>query len=371
MTQTTLARDADAGDTGTSSSHRTPLRRHSQQSASLQKMGSKRRRLEAVTTPASSPPQRRISTVLAQPPEVILASPQSDEPQSPQLSVRKRASTAMTQTTLARDADAGDTGTSSSHRTPLRRHSQQSASLQKMGSKRRRLEAVTTPASSPPQRRISTVLAQPPEVILASPQSDEPQSPQLSVRKRASTAMTQTTLARDADAGDTGTSSLHRTPLRRHSQRSASLQKMGSKRRRLEAVTTPASSPPQRRISTVLAQPPEVILASPQSDEPQSPQLSDPDIMPQDTQQETDLQQTFTLHLQAVVPNQPTTPADITPPPQTTPTQQLSPTPPQPEMGQDFWSSWATQQAQHYACLQKHSQYLASLPHHLPRLSRN
>ncbi|XP_063786457.1 uncharacterized protein LOC134935116 [Pseudophryne corroboree] len=146
---------------------------------------------------------------------------------------------------------------------------------------------------------------------------------------------------------------------------------MGSKRRRLESVPTPASSPPQRRISTVLPQPPNAILASPQTDEPQSPQLSDPDVMPQDTQQETDLQQTYTLHLQAVDPNQPPTPADITPPPQTTPTQQVSPTPPQPQMGQDFWSSWTTQQAQHYACLQNHSQYLASLPHHLPRLSRN
>ncbi|XP_063800584.1 uncharacterized protein LOC134968903 [Pseudophryne corroboree] len=146
---------------------------------------------------------------------------------------------------------------------------------------------------------------------------------------------------------------------------------MVSKRRRLEAVSTPASSPPQRRISTVLAQPPEAILASPQSEEPQSPQLSDPDIMTQDTQQETDLQQTFTLHLQAIDNNQPTTPADISPPPQTTPTPQLSPTPPQPQMGPEFWSSWATQQAQNYACLNTHSQYLSSLPHHLPRLSRN
>ncbi|XP_063813086.1 uncharacterized protein LOC135050547 [Pseudophryne corroboree] len=178
--------------------------------------------------------------------------------------------------------------------------------------------------------------------------------------------MTQTTLPRDADAGDAGTSSSHHTPLRRHSQRSASLQKMGSKRRRLEAVTTPASSPPQRRISTVLAKPPEAILASPQTREPQS----DPDIRPQDTQQETDLQQTFTLHLQAIDNNQPTTPADITPPPQTTPTHQLSPTPPQPQVGPEFWSSWATQQAQNYACLNT-SQYLARLPHHLPRLSRN
>ncbi|XP_063781033.1 uncharacterized protein LOC134929213 isoform X1 [Pseudophryne corroboree] len=191
------------------------------------------------------------------------------------------------------------------------------------------------------------------------------------VRKRASTARTQTTLPRGADAGDAGTSSSHHPPLRRPSQGSASLQKMVSKRRHLEAVSTPASSPPQRRISTVLAQPPEAILASPQSEETQSPQLSDPDIMPQDTQQETDLQQMFTHHLQAIDNNQPTTPADITQPPQTTHTPQLSPTPPQPQMGPEFWSSWATQQAQNYACLNTHSQYLASLPHHLPRLSRN
>ncbi|XP_063775687.1 uncharacterized protein LOC134911378 [Pseudophryne corroboree] len=93
--------------------------------------------------------------------------------------------------------------------------------------------------------------------------------------------------------------------------------------------------------------------------------------MPQDTQQETDLQQTFTLHLQAIDNNQPTASAVITPPPQTSPTPQLSPTPPQPQMGPEFWDSWATQQAQNHACLRTHSQYLASLPHYLPRLSRN
>ncbi|XP_063771740.1 integrator complex subunit 3 homolog [Pseudophryne corroboree] len=146
---------------------------------------------------------------------------------------------------------------------------------------------------------------------------------------------------------------------------------MGTKRRRVEAEYPPASSPPQRRISTVSSQPPQAILASPQSEEPQSPQLSEPPIIPEDTQQETDLQESYTLHLQEIDPNQPTTPQDITQTPQTSHSPQLSPTRPQPQMGPEFWSSWATQQAQHYACLNTHSQYLASLPHHLPRLSRN
>ncbi|XP_063808832.1 uncharacterized protein LOC135014878, partial [Pseudophryne corroboree] len=146
---------------------------------------------------------------------------------------------------------------------------------------------------------------------------------------------------------------------------------MPTKRRRLEAESPAASSPPQRRISAVSSLPPQAILASPQSRDPQSPQLSEPPIMPEDAQQESDLQDKYTLHLQAIDPTQPTTPQDITQPPQTSHIPQLSPTPPQPQMAPEFWSSWATQQAQHYACLNTHTQYLASLPHHLPRLSRN
>ncbi|XP_063788507.1 uncharacterized protein LOC134943829 [Pseudophryne corroboree] len=191
------------------------------------------------------------------------------------------------------------------------------------------------------------------------------------VRKRGSTARPQPTLPRDADAGDAGPSSSNTPPLRRPSQGSDNLHKIPTKRRRLEAESPAASSPPQRRISTVSPLPPQAILASPQSEDPQSPQLSEPPIMPEDAQQETDLQDSYTLHLQAIDPNQPTTPQDITQPPQTSHIPQLSPTTPQPQLAPEFWSSWATQQAQHYACLNTHTQYLASLPHHLPRLSRN
>ncbi|XP_063789203.1 uncharacterized protein LOC134944503 [Pseudophryne corroboree] len=93
--------------------------------------------------------------------------------------------------------------------------------------------------------------------------------------------------------------------------------------------------------------------------------------MAKDAQQESDQQDTYTLHLQAIDPTQTTTPQDIPQPPQTSHSPQLSPTPPQQQMAPEFWSSWATQQAQHYACLNTHTQYLASLPHHLPRLNRN
>ncbi|XP_063797719.1 rho GTPase-activating protein gacU-like [Pseudophryne corroboree] len=117
--------------------------------------------------------------------------------------------------------------------------------------------------------------------------------------------------------------------------------------------------------------PPLALLASPQSEEPQSPQLSEPVIMTVDDQQETDQQDTYTLDLQAIDTTQPTTPQDIPQPPQTSHSPQLITTPPQTQMETEFWNSWATQQAQNYACLKTHSQYLASLPHHLPRLSRN
>ncbi|XP_063810772.1 uncharacterized protein LOC135038975 [Pseudophryne corroboree] len=145
---------------------------------------------------------------------------------------------------------------------------------------------------------------------------------------------------------------------------------MPPKRRRLEAQAPAPASPPQRRISAVSAVPPLALLASPQSEEPQSPQLSDPAIITEDDQQERD-QETFTLHLQPIDPTQPTTPQDIPQPPQTSHSPQLSTTQVNTQMGTEFWSRWSSQQAQHYACLTTHSQYLSSLPHHLPRLSRN
>ncbi|XP_063784495.1 putative uncharacterized protein DDB_G0290521 isoform X2 [Pseudophryne corroboree] len=190
---------------------------------------------------------------------------------------------------------------------------------------------------------------------------------QLHVRKRSSTARPHPTLPRDADAGD----ARNPPPLRRPSQGSDPQHRRTTKRRRLEAESPAASSPPQRRISIVSALPPQAILASPQSEDPQSPQLSEPSILAEDAQQESDQQDTYTLHLQAIDPTQTTTPQDIPQPPQTSHSPQLSTTPPQPQMAPEFWSSWATQQAQHYACLNTHTQYLASLPHHLPRLSRN
>ncbi|XP_063802033.1 uncharacterized protein LOC134969788 [Pseudophryne corroboree] len=144
-----------------------------------------------------------------------------------------------------------------------------------------------------------------------------------------------------------------------------------TKRRRPDVAPTPALSPPQRRISTVLPQPPEHILESPQSPKPHSPQLSEPDIMPPEAQQESENQETYTLHLQPIDVNQPTTPQESTPPTQMSPHQQLTQTTPPPQPDPSFWGNWNQQQAQNLECLCTHTQYLASLPHHLPRLCRN
>ncbi|XP_063788889.1 atherin-like [Pseudophryne corroboree] len=192
------------------------------------------------------------------------------------------------------------------------------------------------------------------------------------VCQRSTTARPQPTLPSDADGGNAGSSSASRPPLRRPSQGSVSLPRRQTKRRHLKAESAAPSSPPRRRISAVLPLLPQAILASPESEEPQSPQLSEPPIMVEDAQQETDQQQpTFTLHLQPIDPTQPTPQQDIPPTPQTSVSPQLMPPPPQQEMSPDFWNSWATQQAQNSAYLNTHTQHLASLPHHLPRISRN
>ncbi|XP_063819377.1 uncharacterized protein LOC135057416 [Pseudophryne corroboree] len=174
-------------------------------------------------------------------------------------------------------------------------------------------------------------------------------------------------LPTDVGAGIAGSSSASR-PLRRPSQGSVNLPRRPSKTRRVDLESADPSSPPRRRISAVLSQPPQALLASPQSDEPRSPQLSEPTFMPDVDQQEPDQQATYTLHLTPVVPTQATQPQDI---PQPSISPQLLQAPPQQQMSADFWSSLATQQSQNTACLNAHTQHLASLPHHLPRISRN
>ncbi|XP_063786118.1 uncharacterized protein LOC134934667 [Pseudophryne corroboree] len=209
----------------------------------------------------------------------------------------------------------------------------------------------------------------PPEVVGATNVRDSDQ-PRQDVQKKTTTARTTTTQA--ADAGDAGTSSSHTIQQRRPPQGSATQKIMPRKRQRPDVLPTQSLTPPQRRISTVLGQPPVDIFASPPSQDPHSPQLSDAEIMPQDTQQGTDLSETFILQLQPIDPTQPTMPPISTPPPQRSPTPQLTPTTPQPQpLDQAFWDSWTTQQGHNLDCLCTHSQYLASLPHHLPRLSRN
>ncbi|XP_063788523.1 uncharacterized protein LOC135058044 [Pseudophryne corroboree] len=87
-----------------------------------------------------------------------------------------------------------------------------------------------------------------------------------------------------------------------------------------------------------------------------------------DEQQGPEQQPSFTLQLTAVDPSMPIQLQDI---PQPTSSPQLAQAPPQTQIPDDFWASWTSQQAQSNATLTQHTQHLASLPHHLPRLSRN
>ncbi|XP_063775665.1 polyglutamine-repeat protein pqn-41-like isoform X2 [Pseudophryne corroboree] len=170
------------------------------------------------------------------------------------------------------------------------------------------------------------------------------------------------------DAGIAGSASVSRPPVRRPSQGSGHLPRRPSKTRRLGTESAAPSSPPRRRISAVSPQPPLALLASPQSDEPRSPQLSEPSLMAGVDQQGQDQQATFTLQLTPVDPSQPIQLQDI---PQASMSPQLAQAPPQPQIPDDFWASWTSQQAQSNASLTAHTQHLASLPHHLPRISRN
>ncbi|XP_063797803.1 uncharacterized protein LOC134965230 [Pseudophryne corroboree] len=170
------------------------------------------------------------------------------------------------------------------------------------------------------------------------------------------------------DAGIAGSASVSRPPVRRPSQGSGHLPRRPSKTRRLGTDSAAPSSPPRRRISAVSPQPPLALLASPQSDEPRSPQLSEPSLMANVDQQGQDQQATITLQLTPVDPSQPIQLQDI---PQASMSPQLAQAPPQTQIPDDFWASWTSQQAQSNASLTAHTQHLASLPHHLPRISRN
>ncbi|XP_063819189.1 uncharacterized protein LOC135057226 [Pseudophryne corroboree] len=170
------------------------------------------------------------------------------------------------------------------------------------------------------------------------------------------------------DAGMAGSASGSRPRVRRPSQVSGHLPRRPTKNRRLGSDSAPPSSPPRRRISAVSPQPPLALLASSQSDEPRSPQLSEHNLMSADDQQGPEQQPSFTLQLTAVDPSIPIQLQNI---PQPSSSPQLAQAPPPSQIPDDFFASWTSQQAQSKATLTQHTQHLASLPHHLPRLSRN
>ncbi|XP_063791691.1 uncharacterized protein LOC135057940 [Pseudophryne corroboree] len=195
------------------------------------------------------------------------------------------------------------------------------------------------------------------------------------VRQRSSTSRPQPTLPRADDGGNDGSSSAPRTQ-RRQSQASLTVATRPPKRPRVHAPTAAAApapapaSPPQRRISAVAAVPPLALLASPLSVDPHSPQLSDPAIM-SDEGQQSHGQETYTLHLQPIDQTQANMTEDNPVQPQASQTQQMTSTPGTSQIPHEFWSSWAEQQAHHSACLNTQTQHLSSLPHHLPKVSRN
>ncbi|XP_063775404.1 uncharacterized protein LOC134910942 [Pseudophryne corroboree] len=90
--------------------------------------------------------------------------------------------------------------------------------------------------------------------------------------------------------------------------------------------------------------------------------------MSAEDQQGPEQQPSFTLQLTAVDPSMPIQLQDI---PQPSSSPQLPQAPPPSQIPDDFWASWTSQQAQSNATLTQHTQHLASLPHHLPRISRN
>ncbi|XP_063819297.1 uncharacterized protein LOC135057337 [Pseudophryne corroboree] len=193
------------------------------------------------------------------------------------------------------------------------------------------------------------------------------------LRQRSSTSRPQPTLPRADDGGNDGSSSAPRTQ-RPQSQASLTVATRPPKRPRVHAPTAAAApapaSPPQRRISAVAAVPPLALLASPLSVDPHSPQLSDPAIM-SDEGQQSHGQETYTLHLQPIDQTQANMTEDNPVQPQASQTQQMTSTPGTSQIPPEFWSSWAAQQAHHSACLNTQTQHLSSLPHHLPKVSRN
>ncbi|XP_063792443.1 uncharacterized protein LOC134948416 isoform X2 [Pseudophryne corroboree] len=135
------------------------------------------------------------------------------------------------------------------------------------------------------------------------------------------------------EAGIAGSASGSRPPVRRPSQGLGHLPRRPSKTRRLGSESAAPSSPPRRRLSAVSPQPPLALLASSQSDEPRSPQLSEPSLMADVDQQGQDQQATITLQLTPVDPSQPIQLQDI---PQASISPQLAQAPPQPKYQMTF-----------------------------------
>ncbi|XP_063801369.1 uncharacterized protein LOC134969376 isoform X2 [Pseudophryne corroboree] len=173
------------------------------------------------------------------------------------------------------------------------------------------------------------------------------------------------------DAGATVTSRPHLSPQMRTGQPTSSRKHVALKRPRPDLPMPTSASPPHRRISTVSSRPPSDLLAPSPTRDPEYPHLADDDSMPTD-QHTLQTDATFVLDLRPLQTTPPSTVPVATPPQQTSPQPIMSPSTPLAQTEeQTFWSSWANHQRLNSECLQRQNQLLASLPHYMPRISRN
>ncbi|XP_063775655.1 uncharacterized protein LOC134911328 isoform X2 [Pseudophryne corroboree] len=163
----------------------------------------------------------------------------------------------------------------------------------------------------------------------------------------------------------------HLSPQMRTGQPTSSRKHVALKRPRPDLPMPTSASPPHRCISTVSSRPPSQLLAPSPTREAESPHLADDDSMPTD-QHTLQTDATFDLDLRPLQTTQPSTVPVATPPQQTSPQPIVSPSTPLAQTEeQTFWANWANHQRLNSDCLQRQNQLLASLPHFMPRISRN
>ncbi|XP_063796252.1 activating signal cointegrator 1 complex subunit 2 homolog [Pseudophryne corroboree] len=238
-----------------------------------------------------------------------------------------------------------------------------------MPHKRRRSEPSQTVTAYQQQQGLSLVAPQPPEELLATPPRPRPHSHHVAVTQRKSATMAATSRPQAADTGEAGPATLHATPQTQSTHVSLQGKSMPHKRRRSEPSQTVTAYQQQQRFSLVAPQPPEELLATPPRPQPHSHHVAESD-MPQETQQDT-LSDDNSVHQQQpsspTRPRSPTMRSSLT---QTPPIAQLTTQTPQVEIREtNFLTRWSHEQTIVGDYIKRQTQFQASLPHHLPRIS--